>query len=203
MENESQEYVFEKETVLRLVVPKGAGIPMLPLAEFKQYLSTLLMAMVFFGLYALILGSLLSLFNTGYDNYPVMNLLVTFFISYFILLVVFLVRGVSGWKKLKEKSLGVVPWSKESLTERIGALEHRLQLYKIHHDIGIHVFNGVTTLPYDDFNKTVEALLPFEPDDPRCKKFIQRLIAEKIIVLHESEPDNWLVSYETYFEATA
>jgi len=203
MKNESQEYMFDMETALRLLDPKGAGIPMLPLAEFEQHQSTLLLASIFFGLYATILGSLLSLFNTGYDNYPVMNLLATFLVSYFIFLVVFAVRGFSGWRKLREKSLGVVSWSKESLTERIGTLERRIQLYKIHHDIGTHVFNGVNTLPYDDFNKTVDGLLPFEPDDPRRKKFNQKLIAENIIVLDESEPDNWLVSYQTDFEVTA
>ncbi len=203
MKNENQENVFDTKTALRLLEPKGAGIPLLPLAEFEQHQSTLLLASIFFGFYAAILGSLASLLNTGYDNYPVMNLLALFLTSYFIFLVVFAVRGFSGWRKLKKKSLGAVSWSKESLTERIGALERRIQLYKIHRDLGTHVFNGVNTLPYDDFNKTVDGLLPFEPDDPRRKKFNQKLIAEDIIVIDKSEPDNWTVSFETDFEVTA
>ncbi len=202
MKNESQENVFDTKTALRLLEPKGAGIPVLPLAEFEQHQSTLLLAAIFFGFYAAILGSLVSLLNTGYGNYPVMNLLALFLISYFIFLVVFAVRGFSGWRKLRKKSLGAVSWSKESLTERIGALERRIQLYKVHHDIGAHVFNGVNILPYDDFNKTVDGLLPFEPDDPRRKKFSQKLIAEDIIVIDKSEPDNWTVSFETDFEVT-
>ncbi len=202
MKNENQERVFDTNTALRLLDPKGAGIPLLPLAEFEQHQSTLFWAAIFFGFYTAILGSLATLLNTDYGNYPVMNLLVLFLISFFIFLVVFAVRGFSGWRKLRKKSLGAVPWSKESLTERIGALEHRIQLYKIHRDIGTHVFNGINVLPYDDFNKTVDGLLPFEPDDPRRKKLNRKLIAEGIIMLDKSEPDTWTVSYETDFEVT-
>ncbi len=200
MKNESQEKVFDTKTALRLLDPRGAGVPLLPLAEFEQHQSTLFWAAVFFGFFTAILGSLASLLTTAFGNYPVIYLLAIFLTSYFIFFVVFAVRGFSKWRKLRKKSLGAVSWSKESLTERIGALERRIQLYKIHRDIGTHVFNGIETLPYDDFNKTVDGLLPFEPDDPRRKKFNQKLIAEGIIVLDKSEPDNWTVSYESDFE---
>jgi len=202
MKNESQENVFDTKTALRLLEPKGAGIPLLPLAEFEQHQSTLFWAAIFFGFFTAILGSLTSLLTTAFGNYPVIYLLAIFLISYFIFFMVFAIRGFSRWKKLRKKSLGAVSWSKESLTERIATLERRIQLYKVHRDIGTHVFNGINVLPFDDFNRTVDGLLPFEPDDPRRKKFNQKLIAEGIIVIDKSEPDNWTVSYETDFEVS-
>jgi len=202
MKNENQEKVFDTKTALRLLDPKGAGIPLLPLAEFEQHQSTLFWAAIFFGFFMAILGSLTSLLTTAFGNYPVIYLLAIFLTSYFIFFVVFAVRGFSRWRKLKRKSLGAVSWSKESLTDRIGALERRIQLYKVHRDIGAHVFNGVNILPYDDFNKIVDGILPFETDDPRRKKFNQKLIAEGIITIDKSESDNWTVSYEPDYEVS-
>lgn len=203
MNNESQEKTFDTKTALRLLDPKGAGIPVLPLAEFEQHQSTLFWTAIFFGFFTAILGSLTSLLTTAFNNYPVIYILATFLTSYFIFFVVFGLRGFRRWRKLKRKSLGAVSWSKESLTERISALERRIQLYKIHRDVGTHVFNGINTLPYDDFNKIVDGILPFEPDDPRRKKFNQKLLAEGIITIDKSESDNWTVSYEADFEVGA
>ena len=203
METENQERAFDTGTALKLLDPKESGIPLLPLSDVEQHQSTLFWAAVFFGFFTAILVSLVSLLTTAYGNNPVIYLLGLFLTSYFIFFVVFTVRGTVRWKKLKGKSLGAVSWSKESLTERIAALERRIQLYKVHRDVGAHVFDGVNVLPYDDFNKIVDGLLPFEPDDPRRKKFNQKLIAEGIIELDKSEPDNWTVTYEANFEVTA
>ncbi len=202
MENESQKREFDTGTALKLLDPKESGIPLLPLSDVEQHQSTLFWAAIFFGFFTAILGSLTSLLTTAFGNYPVIYLLAIFLTSYFVFFMVFAIRGFSRWRKLKKKSLGAVSWSKESLTERIAALERRIQLYKIHRDIGTHVFNGINVLPYDDFSKTVDGLLPFEHDDPRRKKFNQKLIAEGIIVIDKSEPDNWTVSYETDFEVS-
>ncbi|UCH61884.1 MAG: hypothetical protein JSU77_08720 [Fidelibacterota bacterium] len=200
MNNESQEKPFDTKTALRLIDPRGAGIPLLPLAEFEHHQSTLFWTAIFFGFFTATLGSLTSLLTTAFSNYPVIYLLAIFLASYFIFFVVFAARGFRRWRKLKKKSLGSVSWSKESLTDRISALERRIQLYKIHNDVGTYVFNGINTLPYDDFNKTIDEILPFEADDPRRKKFNQKLISEGIITIDKSESDNWTVSYETDFE---
>jgi len=200
MNNENPEKMFDTKTALRMLDPKGAGVPLLPLAEFEQHQSTLFWAAIFFGFFTATLGSLTSLLTTAFSNYPVIYLLEIFLASYFIFFVVFALRGFRRWRKLKKKSLGAVSWSKESLTDRISALERRIQLYRIHRDVGTHVFNGINTLPYDDFNKIVDGILPFESDDPRRKKFNQKLIAEGIITIDKSESDNWTVSYEDDFE---
>ena len=174
MENESQKREFDTGTALKLLDSKESGIPLLPLSDVEQHQSTLFWAAIFFGFFTAILGSLTSLLTTAFGNYPVIYLLAIFLISYFIFFMVFAIRGFSRWKKL----------------------------YKVHRDIGTHVFNGINVLPYDDFNRTVDGLLPFEPDDPRRKKFNQKLIAEGIIVIDKSEPDNWTVSYEPDFEVS-
>ena len=202
MENENQKREFDIGTALKLLDPKESGIPLLPLSDVEQHQSTLFWAAIFFGFFTAILGSLVSLITTAYSNSPVIFILGLSLISYFIFFTVFTVRGAVRWRKLKGKSIGAVSWSKQPLTERIATLERRIQLYKIHRDIGTHVFNGINVLPYDDFNRTVDGLLPFEPDDPRRKKFNQKLIAEGIIVIDKSEPDNWTVSYEPDFEVS-
>jgi len=193
---------FDTGTALRLLDPKESGIPLLPLSDVEQHQSTLFWAAVFFGFFTAILGSLVSLVTTAYGNNPVIFILGLSLVSYFIFFTVFTVRGSVRWRKLKLKSLGAVSWSKEPLTERIGALERRIQLYKIHRDIGTHVFNGVYVLPYDDYTKIVDKLLPFEPDDPRRKKFDQKLLTEGIITVDKTDPNNWTVTYEADFEVT-
>ena len=197
---ESQKREFDTGTAMRLLDPKESGIPLVPLSDVEQHQSTLFWAAIFFGFFTAILGSLVSLVTTAYSNSPVIFLLGLSLISYFIFFAVFAVRGAVRWRKLKVKSFGAVSWSKQPLTERIGVLERRIQLYKVHRDIGTHVFNGIYILPYDDYTKIVDKLLPFEPDDPRRKKFDQKLLTEGIIVLDKSEPDNWTVSYESDFE---
>jgi hypothetical protein len=202
MENESYEKVFDTKTALRLLDPRESGIPLLPLSDVEQHQSTQFWAAVFFGIFAATLGSLVSLVSTTYSNYPVVYLLGLFLGSYFIFFVVFSARGFIRWRKLREKSLGSVSWSKESLTERIAVLERRDQLYKVHRDVGMHVFDGVYTLSFDDFNRKVDGLLPFEPDDPRRKKFNQKLLAEDIITIDKTDPENWTVTYNADFEVT-
>lgn len=203
MEAKKKEREFDTGTALKLLDPKESGIPLLPLSDVEQHQSTLFWAAIFFGFFTAILGSLVSLVTTAYGNSPVIFILGLSLVSYFIFFTVFTVRGAVRWRKLKLKSLGAVSWSKEPLTERIGALERRIQLYKVHRDIGTHVFNGINVLPYDDYIKIVDKLLPFDPDDPRRKKFDQKLLTEGIITIDKNDPNNWTVSYETDFEVTA
>jgi len=202
MATDHQDKMFDTGTALKLLDPKESGIPLLPLSDVEQHQSTLFWAAVFFGFFAAILGSLISLVSTTYSNTPVIYLLGLFLVSYFVFFVVFTMRGFVRWRKLKYKSLGAVSWSKEPLTERINALERRVQLYKVHRDIGNYVFNGVNVLPFDDFNRILDGILPFDPDDPRRKKFNQRLLTEGIITVDKTDPDNWTVSYDSEFEAT-
>lgn len=202
MATDNQDKMFDTGTALKLLDPKESGIPLLPLSDVEQHQSTLFWAAVFFGFFAAILGSLISLVSTTYSNTPVIYLLGLFLVSYLIFFVVFTMRGIVRWRKLKYKSLGAVSWSKEPLTERISALERRVQLYKVHRDIGNYIFNGVNVLPFDDFNRILDGILPFDSDDPRRKKFNQRLLTEGIITVDKTDPDNWTVSYDSEFEAT-
>ncbi len=202
MASDNKDKMFDTGTALKLLDPKESGIPLLPLSDVEQHQSTLFWAAVFFGFFAAILGSLISLVTTTYSNTPVIYLLGLFLVSYFIFFVVFTMRGIVRWRKLKYKSVGAVSWSKEPLTERISALERRVQLYKVHRDIGNYVFNGVQVLPFDDFNRILDGILPFDSDDPRRKKFNQRLLTEGIISVDKTDPDNWTVSFDSEFEAT-
>jgi len=200
METQSTEKVFDTNAALKLLDPRGTGIPLVPLAEVEQHQSTFFWAAIFFGIFAAIVGSLVSLLTTDYGNNPVIYLLSMFLASYFVFFVVFTGRGFIRWRRLRNKSIGSGVWTKESLGERVGALERRIQLLKIHRDLSMHVFNGVYTLPFDEFNQRVDALLPFEPDDPRRKRFNQRLLTEGIISLDKTDPKNWTVTYETDFD---
>jgi hypothetical protein len=194
--------IFDSKVAMKLLDPRGGGMPLVPLADVEQHHSTFFWAAVFFGIFAGIVGSLISLLTTAYANMPVIYILGMFLLSYFVFFVVFTVRGFLKWRSLKAKSLGPESWHKESLGERVGALERTVQLLKLHRDLGTHVFNGVYSLEFDEFNKRLDELLPLEKDDPRRKKLNQRLIMEGIISVDKSDADSWIVNYENNFDVT-
>lgn len=200
MPSNDNDRVFDTQVALKLLDPKGVGIPLVPLADVEQHHSIFFWAAIFFGIFAGVVGSLISLLTTAYANMPVIYILGMFLISYFIFSVVFTVRGFMKWRNLKAKSLGPESWHKESLGERVGALERMVQLLKLHRDLGSHVFDGVYSLPFDEFNKRLDELLPLEKDDPRRKKLNQRLIMEGIISIDKSNADSWMVNYENSFD---
>ncbi len=193
---------FDTGTALKLLDPQGTGIALVPLADVEQHQATFFWAAVFFGIFAAVMGSLVSLLTTTYDNSPVIFLLGMFLASYFVFFIVFTTRGMLRWKALKRQSMGPGAMSKESLAERVGALERRIQLFKIHRDLGMFVFNGVYTLSMEEFDQRVDSLLPFEKDDPRRKKFNQKLMSEGLVSVDKSDPDNWTISFEAEYDVT-
>ncbi|MFC1483779.1 hypothetical protein ACFL6Q_01865 [Candidatus Neomarinimicrobiota bacterium] len=202
MPSNDNDRVFDSKVAMKLLDPRGGGIPLVPLADVEQHHSTFFWAAVFFGIFAGIVGSLISLLTTAYTNMPVIYILGMFLLSYFVFFVVFTVRGFLKWKSLRAKSLGPESWHKESLGERVGALERTVQLLKLHRDLGTYVFNGVYSLEFDEFNKRLDELLPLEKDDPRRKKLNQRLMMEGIISVDKSDADSWVVNYENNFDVT-
>jgi hypothetical protein len=194
---------FDTETALKLLDPRDAGIALVPLAELEQPLSTLFWASIFFGITTAIAGSLVSLLTTAYRNPPVIFLLGLFLVSYMTFFVVFTIRGFVKRKQLRKKTVGSDFYKQDEFTRRIGALERRIQLYKVHRDLGEHIFNGEETLAYSDFNKSLDDILPFEPDDPRRQKFNQKLITEGMVDIDKSDPSNWTVTFNSEFEAPA
>ncbi|UCD37848.1 MAG: hypothetical protein JSW54_13670 [Fidelibacterota bacterium] len=198
MENGNNE--FDTQAALKLLDPRETGIPMVPLADVEQPFSALFWGAIFFGITTAIAGSLISLLTTEYSNPPVIFLLGLFLVSYFIFFVVFAVRGFLKKRQLSRKTLASDYAKQDEHSRRISALERRIQLYKVHRDVGMHVFNGEETVAYSDFNRALDPLLPFESDDPRRQKFNQKLIAEGIIQLDQSDPSNWTVTYNPDFE---
>lgn len=201
MEIHNTEKVFDNQAALKLLDPKEAGIPLVSLAEVEQHQSTFFWAAVFFGIFCVTVGALASLLTTTYSNPPVILLLSLFLASYLIFFVLFSGRGFVRWRRLKKASVGSGTRSRESLGERVAALERRLQLLKVHRVLGQYIFDGVHILSFDEFNQRVDGLLPFEPNDPRRKKFNQRLMNEGIISVDKSDSQNWTVTYETDFDA--
>ncbi len=193
---------FDQAGALKIFDNDGAGVELIPLQEVNQHLSTFLWGAIFFGIFMASVGSLVSLLSTDYSNNPVIYLMGLFLTSYFVFAFVFTSKGFVRWGRLKKKSVGESLWNKESLGERVGALERRIQLFKIHRDLGLYVFNGESTMQFNEFNTKLDLLLPFEPDDPRRKKFNQRLMNEGIITVDKSDPNAWSVTYETDFDPT-
>ena len=197
------EKAFDQTGALRIFDSGEEGVALIPLQEVIQHLSTFFWAAIFFGVLMVSVGSLISLLATDYSNSPVIYVMSMFLVSYFIFAVVFIVQGFTRWGRLKKKSVGESLWNKESLGERVGALERRIQLFKIHRDIGQYVFNHVNTMQFDEFNSKLDSLLPFEPDDPRRRKFNQRLMNEGIMTVDKSDPNAWTVTYQIDFDPTA
>ena len=85
MPSNDNDRVFDAKVALKLLDPKGGGVPLVPLADVEQHHSTFFWAAVFFGIFAGIVGSLISLLTTAYANMPVIYILGMFLFSYFIL----------------------------------------------------------------------------------------------------------------------
>jgi len=187
---------FDTKTALRLLSSKEAGIALVPMAEMEQPQATLFWAAIFFGIFTAILGSLLSLLTTAYSNTPVIYILGLFLVSYFGFFLVFTVRGFAKKKKIRRQSLEADFTGDDSMTRRVGAIERRIFLEKIHQDLGRFVFDKASTISFDDFNKIVDDLMVFETDDPRRQKFNQRLLAESLITVDKSDSNHWTVSYD-------
>lgn len=202
MSNNSEK-TFDAQAALRLIDPKGIGVPLVPLNEVEQHRSTFFWSAVFFGFFATIVGSLVSLITTSYENSPVIYLLEIFLVAYFVLFIVFTTRGFIKWRSLRREAIGAGTWNSESLGERVGALERTIQLLKIHRDIGMHIFKSELTLPLKEFENRLDALLPLESDDPRRKKFDHKLQSEGIISIDKTDPDNWMVTYEYDFDVAS
>lgn len=194
---------FDQAGALRIFDIGGEGVALIPLQEVEQHLSTFFWAAIFFSVFMASVGSLISLLTTNYANSPVIYLMGLFLVSYFLFAFAFISKGFVRWGRLKKKSVGESLWNKESLGERIGALERRIQLFKIHRDLGQYIFNGEDTMQFAEFNNKLDSLLPFEPDDPRRKKFNQRLMNEGIVTLDKSDPNAMTVTYESDFDPTA
>ncbi len=187
---------FDTKTALRLLASKEAGIALVPLAEMEQPQATLFWAAIFFGIFTAIFGSLVSLLTTAYNNPPVIYILGLFLVSYLGFFLVFTIRGFAKKKKNRRQSLHTDFTGDDSLTRRVGTIERRIFLEKIHQDLGIFVFDKARTISFDEFNKIIDDLMVFEGDDPRRQKFNQRLLSEALITIDKTDSNHWTVSYD-------
>ncbi len=187
---------FDTKTASRLLSSKEAGIALVPMAEMEQPQATLFWAAIFFGIFTAIFGSLVSLLTTAYANTPVIYILGLFLVSYFAFFLVFTIRGFSKKKKIRRQSLETDFTGDDSMTRRVGAIERRIFLEKIHQDLGRFVFDKANTISFDDFNKIIDDLMVFETEDPRRQKFNQRLLAEGLISIDKTDSNHWTVSFD-------
>jgi hypothetical protein len=187
---------FDTKTALRLLSSKEAGIALVPMAEMEQPQATLFWAAIFFGIFTAIFGSLVSLLTTAYSNTPVIYILGLFLISYFGFFLVFTIRGFAKKKKIRRQSLDTDFTGEDSLARRVGTIERRIFLEKIHQDLGQFVFDKARTISFDEFNKIVDDLMAFEGEDPRRQKFNQRLLGEGLITIDKSDSNHWTVSFD-------
>ncbi len=187
---------FDTTTALRLLASKEAGIALVPLAEMEQPQATLFWAAIFFGIFTAIFGSLVSLLTTAYSNTPVIYILGLFLVSYFAFFLVFTIRGFSKKKRIRRQSLVTDYTGDDSLTRRVGTIERRIFLEKIHQDLGQFVFDKARTISFDEFNKIVDDLMVFEGEDPRRQMFNQRLLGEGLITIDKTDSNHWTVSYD-------
>ncbi len=194
--------LFDQVGALKIFDIGDEGVALIPLQEVEQHQSTFFWAAIFFGICMASIGSLASLISTDFANKAVIYLMGVFLGSYFLFTAIFAVKGFTRWGRLKKHAIGESAWNKESLGERVGALERRIQLFKIHRDLGHYVFNGINVLPFNEFNTKLDPLLPFDADDPRRKRFNSRLISEGIISVDKSNPKSWTATYEADFDPT-
>ncbi len=187
---------FDTKTALRLLSSKEAGIALVPMAEMEQPQATLFWAAIFFGIFTAIFGSLVSLLTTAYSNTPVIYILGLFLISYLGFFLVFTIRGFAKKKKIRRQSLDTDFTGEDSLARRVGTIERRIFLEKIHQDLGQFVFDKARTISFDEFNKIVDDLMAFEGEDPRRQKFNQRLLGEGLITIDKSDSNHWTVSFD-------
>lgn len=187
---------FDTKAALRLLNSKEAGIALVPLAEVEQPQATLFWAATFFGIFTAILGSLVSLLTTSYSNTPVIYILGLFLVSYLAFFLVFTIRGFTRRKNIRKESLEADYTGEDSVTRRIGAIERRIFLEKIHKDLGKYVFDKATTISFDEFNRVIDEVMNFEEGDQRQQRFNQKLLDEGLITIDKTDNNNWTVSFD-------
>ena len=192
---------FNIENALNLLSNKRGVIPMVSLSEIEQSQTTLFWAAVFFGIFAALAGAVISLLTTSYGNLPVIYILSLALASYLCFFVIFVVRGFRRRKQIFKSVLEPDLSQPDTVSERLSALESWVQSTKIHYDLKNYVFDKQRSVAFQDFNRKMDELLPFEPDDPRRQKFVQKLMAEGLINLDKTDADNWMVTFEDDFQA--
>ena len=193
---------FNIENALNLLSNKRGILPMVSLTEVEQSQTTLFWAAVFFGIFAALAGAVISLLTTSYTNLPVVYILSLALASYLCFFVIFVVRGFRRRKQIYRSVLEPDLYEPDTISERLSALENWVQSTKVHHDLKNYVFDKQRSVTFQDFNRKMDELLPFEPDDPRRQKFVQKLLAEGLINLDKSDADNWTVTFEDDFQAS-
>ncbi|MFB0516478.1 MAG: hypothetical protein ACETWG_07730 [Candidatus Neomarinimicrobiota bacterium] len=193
---------FNIQNALNLLSTRRDLLPMVSLSEIEQSQSILVWAAVFFGIFAALAGAVISLLTTSYNNLPVIYILGLALVSYLCFFVIFVIRGFHRRDQIVRSVLEPNLSEPVTLGERLSALENWVRSMKMHHDLKNHVFDKQRSVNFQDFNRKIDELLPFEPDDPRRQKFVQKLLAEGMIIIDKTETDNWMVAFEDNFQAS-
>jgi hypothetical protein len=193
---------FNIQNALNLLSNKRGVLPMVSLSEIEQSQTTLFWAAVFFGIFAALAGAVISLLTTSYGNLPVIYILSLALASYLCFFVIFVIRGFRRRRQIYKSVMEPNLSEPDTVGERLSALENWVQSTKVHHDLKNYVFDKQRSVAFQDFNRRMDELLPFEPDDPRRQKFVQKLLAEGLINLDKTNADNWMVTFEDDFQAS-
>ena len=171
-------------TLLKLYAPKEVGITLVPLQDVEQAESSAFWSSIFLMILSLILGSLLPLLLTGYENTPVIWILGAAAILFFMLSATFIVMTFIVRKKAREAAIGP---EKEDVSTDSPELVATKGLLMTLYTLNKHVFRGAPTLTKEQFIKRVPEMFSSPIDQAFAQQVYNDMIEIGSIETFESD----------------
>jgi hypothetical protein len=93
------------KTILNILAPKEINVALVPLNQVNDIETSFFWSSIFLSISSTILGAILSLFTTDYNNDPVLYVLLLFFLIFLIFTISFSVKGFKQRMKARKGSL--------------------------------------------------------------------------------------------------
>jgi len=199
-----EESAHDIQTIVRLLAPKEVGIVLVPLSSVEETESTFFWTTVFLGIFTAILGAVISLFSSDYNNRAVITLLICFLCIFFGLTVAFAIIGFQKRRLLRERSSQteespIAPKPKLSEDKKLWLVA---VLYRLHGDIRRRVFGDKEVLDETTFKNNLGKIIASKNKPRAVDLAIQLATKSTIISVDNSNPEEPLYKLNDDFEAS-
>ncbi len=200
MSNGSNNSHYDFLSVVELLTPQDKNITLIPLKQVKDSDTVFVWASVFWLIFSVTLGSLVTLLLTAYENTTVTYLLVLFLATFLILGVSFIRHGLRLRKEFEEDTQDSRAYRQDMLMRKLNQLRNEALVYRFHRDLVTKVFQNNHTIAITTFNENLHKLFPYELDDTVHKQIVNKLIEDGMILLEKRNGEDPTVEYNPEFD---
>lgn len=172
---------YEFLSIIEFLAPREKHIMLVPLTQVSESDTIFIWAAVFWNIFAITLGAIISLILISYENTPVNYLLSIFALTFLVLGLFFTKHGVRLRMKLKDNSGESQSFRKDLLMRKLNQLRTEALVYRFHRDLGTKVFDNKSELEVTEFKENLNQLLAVDLDANLQKEVLNRLIEDGMI----------------------